>query len=141
MYDYALLKLKRPFTFNQYLSIRIPCLECDFKNPNTTISIFGFPGKIPDTSLMVPQPPNFTNIGSNMVLFQLGMSKSDAIRNVDPQKNTVYYNISTGSGQSGSPLLIDDDIIGVHTHAYDNTSNQGKYIDEETLEQICIWKR
>ncbi len=58
---------------------------------------------------------NFTLLNDGgMKLYQYGFSLRGRLRTVDHSKFAIKYEINTLGGQSGCPIILNGNIIGVH---------------------------
>ena len=56
-------------------------------------------------------------------LFQYGLTVSDSILEVDPSSCKISYAANTLSGQSGCPVVVNNQIIAIHTGSGNDEGN------------------
>jgi hypothetical protein len=67
---------------------------------------------------MVWYPLNYTPLNmdeASLKIFQYGLKKAGAIRQVNEERGLIYYSISTEPEQSGCPLIFGGSFIGTHS--------------------------
>ena len=74
-------------------------------------------------------------------LFQYGLTLSDSIVEVQPAEFKITYAVSTLGGQSGCPVVVDDQIIAIHTGANreQENSNIGRLITSDLMRNVEQW--
>ena len=86
------------------------------------LEVFGFPNSYPKGHKNAGDPfkGNFLFVnphdkyGEKIKLSQYGLARKNRIIDAASRDPRIRYGISTLPGQSGSPLVIDNTIIGIH---------------------------
>ena len=82
-FDYAIMKLKKPVDFDQFLPITLLCPTCLANNPEQVLKIYGFPCAYPLAPSDLPGYPrsykdNFFCVGEDdkkIRLYQYGLTR------------------------------------------------------------------
>jgi hypothetical protein len=75
------------------------------------LGVFGYPFHKSDFL-------NYTPLNVDQIsfkIFQYGLKKAGAIRQINEETGLIYYSISTEAGQSGCPLIFGGSFVGTHS--------------------------
>lgn len=114
------------------MPLSLTCRSChgpDFED--IKLGIYGYPND--DCSNYTPHDEDETQIQ----LYQYGLTKTGYVHSLEPP-GCVTYSISTLPGQSGCPIVCNNQIIGLHFGAGKSTqfTNMGKLITTQVLERL-----
>jgi hypothetical protein len=120
----------------------LPCPICLGESQKEVfIKIFGYPSSYGN---YLP----LDEYGETFQLHQYGLAKkSDRISILDAKTFTIGYAISTLRGQSGCPVVADQQIIAIHTGEgkkskhFNVEFNVGRLIDLDLLATLDIWRK
>ncbi len=110
-----------------YLKPLIFCRKCLLDKSNKTkLEIVGYP-------FNKAEFPNYTPLNmeaTSFEIFQYGLKKAGAIREIKDERGLIYYSISTEAGQSGCPLIFGGSFIGTHSGGNEERKlNGGRLFD------------
>ena len=79
---------------------------------------------------------------TRLKLFQYGLSLPDSIIEFNPAEFKITYVVSTLGGQSGCPIVVDNQIIAIHTGANkkEENSNIGRVVTSDLVKNVEQWK-
>lgn len=111
-FDYAIMKLKKPVEFNNFLPLSLACSEClKRNNKQNFLKIIGFPCAYPPDPQgnCVSFKDNFKSYdlyGKKINIYQYGLVRNGRIIPDFDSQFKIGYGISTLPGQSGSPVVL-----------------------------------
>lgn len=129
-FDYGLLKLQEKIEDEDF----IPLEEIVEKNRVNNLAVFGYPAD-QEYCWVVDK------FGAQQIL-QWGLVKPDGLLEINKDEGSLKHNITTSSGQSGSPIISYNDdknlsIIGIHVGGDSQMrKNNGCLINKELIERL-----
>ena len=115
-----------------------PCKCILGKDPKIKLDIYGYPAS----------KPNYEHLNKQLTklkLFQYGLTLPNSIVEVDPSEFKITYDVSTLGGESGCPVVVDNQIIAIHTgeesKAGQKNSNIGRVITPDLLGNVEGWRK
>lgn len=127
-YDYALVKLKTPVKFDDDFEF---VLGINFSNKDSPLSIYGYPG---NDNYKVHKD------GSISEGYQRGLERKGIM---SIEENSLTYDITTVSGQSGCPIIVGEEknmVIGVHKGNIKDDYKVARFINLGMIVRLEIWR-
>ena len=129
--DFALLKLSSEASCDEFVEVSLPC-ECVFgRREEVRLKVYGYPHR-----------NNYKLLDEfgRIKLSQFGLSLDRSIVSVEADKFVLSHRVSTLSGQSGCPVVVEDKVIAIHTGAKaDDEFNVGRLVTQGLLASLKQW--